>query len=297
MNLFKQRTYSQKFNVAFEWLRRYWRPMLKFVTFFLLPVCLVQPLGLLHILDTISAAVDLGTESLYDSIHMGDMVLLSVSLLLSILGGILTLALFYSMMKVTLIDGRDLNAFSISDMWSALRARLGRAVILFMLVVMGMVLGLGWIYSFIRVFSEDLGLLLSLLSLFPLVILMLPVAPQYMLTNEGLFSSIRKGCRIGWYCWWGVFSTAAVMLIMANALSGFANIPLQLFLGIKMAMLGQLAGTGELVLSFFTFLGLVVSAYVGYLSQLLIVVILTVQYGHATDKLDGLTLENEIDKF
>lgn len=129
MNLFKQRTYSQKFNVAFEWLRRYWRPMLKFVTFFLLPVCLVQPLGLLHILDTISAAVDLGTESLYDSIHMGDMVLLSVSLLLSILGGILTLALFYSMMKVTLIDGRDLNAFSISDMWSALRARLGRAVV------------------------------------------------------------------------------------------------------------------------------------------------------------------------
>lgn len=271
--------------------------MLKFVTFFLLPVCLVQPLGLLHILDTISAAVDLGTESLYDSIHMGDMVLLAVSLLLSILGGILTLALFYSMMKVTLIDGRDLNAFSISDMWSALRARLGRAVVLFMLVVMGMVLGVGWIYSFVRVFSEDLGLLLSLLSLFPLVILMLPVAPQYMLTNEGLFSSIRKGCRIGWYCWWGVFSTAAVMLIMANALSGFANIPLQLFLGIKMAMLGQLAGTGELVLSFFTFLGLVVSAYVGYLSQLLIVVILTVQYGHATDKLDGLTLENEIDKF
>lgn len=297
MNLFKQRTYSQKFNVAFEWLRRYWRPMLKFVTFFLLPVCLVQPLGLLHILDTISAAVDLGTESLYDSIHMGDMVLLAVSLLLSILGGILTLALFYSMMKVTLIDGRDLNAFSISDMWSALRARLGRAVVLFMLVVMGMVLGVGWIYSFVRVFSEDLGLLLSLLSLFPLVILMLPVAPQYMLTNEDLFSSIRKGCRIGWYCWWGVFSTAAVMLVMANALSGFANIPLQLFLGIKMAMLGQLAGTGELVLSFFTFLGLVVSAYVGYLSQLLIVVILTVQYGHATDKLDGLTLENEIDKF
>ena len=297
MNLFKQRTYSQKFNVAFEWLRRYWRPMLKFVTFFLLPVCLVQPLGLLHILDTISAAVDLGTESLYDSIHMGDMVLLSVSLLLSILGGILTLALFYSMMKVTLIDGRDLNAFSISDMWSALRARLGRAVVLFMLVVMGMVLGVGWIYSFVRVFSEDIGFLLSLLSLFPLVILMLPVAPQYMLTNDGLFTSLRKGWRIGWYCWWGMFSTTAVMLVMANALSGFANIPLQIFLGIKMAMIGQLAGTGELVLSFFTFLGLVVSAYVGYLSQLLIVVILTVQYGHATDKLDGLTLENEIDKF
>lgn len=297
MNLFKQRTYSQKFNVAFEWLRRYWRPMLKFVTFFLLPVCLVQPLGLLHILDTISAAVDLGTESLYDSIHMGDMVLLAVSLLLSILGGILTLALFYSMMKVTLIDGRDLNAFSISDMWSALRARLGRAVVLFMLVVMGMVLGVGWIYSFVRVFSEDIGFLLSLLSLFPLVILMLPVAPQYMLTNDGLFTSLRKGWRIGWYCWWGVFSTTAVMLVMANALSGFANIPLQIFLGIKMAMIGQLAGTGELVLSFFTFLGLVVSAYVGYLSQLLIVVILTVQYGHAADKLDGLTLENEIDKF
>lgn len=297
MNLFKQRTYSQKFNVAFEWLRRYWRPMLKFVTFFLLPVCLVQPLGLLHILDTISAAVDLGTESLYDSIHMGDMVLLAVSLLLSILGGILTLALFYSMMKVTLIDGRDLNAFGISDMWSALRARLGRAVVLFMLVVMGMVLGVGWIYSFVRVFSEDIGFLLSLLSLFPLVILMLPVAPQYMLTNDGLFTSLRKGWRIGWYCWWGVFSTTAVMLVMANALSGFANIPLQIFLGIKMAMIGQLAGTGELVLSFFTFLGLVVSAYVGYLSQLLIVVILTVQYGHAADKLDGLTLENEIDKF
>lgn len=297
MNLFKQRTYSQKFNVAFEWLRRYWRPMLKFVTFFLLPVCLVQPLGLLHILDTISAAVDLGTESLYDSIHMGDMVLLAVSLLLSILGGILTLALFYSMMKVTLIDGRDLNAFSISDMWSALRPLLGRAVVLFMLVVMGMVLAVGWIYSFVRVFSEDIGFLLSLLSLFPLVILMLPVAPQYMLTNDGLFTSLRKGWRIGWYCWWGVFSTTAVMVIMANALSGFANIPLQIFLGIKMAMIGQLAGTSELVLSFFTFLGLVVSAYVGYLSQLLIVVILTVQYGHAADKLDGLTLENEIDKF
>lgn len=297
MNLFKQRTYSQKFNVAFEWLRRYWRPMLKFVTFFLLPVCLVQPLGLLRILDTISAAVDLGTESLYDSIHMGDMVLLAVSLLLSIVGGILTLALFYAMMKATFIDGRDLNAFRLSDMWRALRPLLGRAVILFMLVVMGMVLGVGWIYSFVRVFSEDIGFLLSLLSLFPLVILMLPVAPQYMLTNDGLFTSLRKGWRIGWYCWWGVFSTTAVMLIMANALSGFANIPLQLFLGIKMAMLGQLAGTGELVLSFFTFLGLVVSAYVGYLSQLLIVVILTVQYGHATDKLDGLTLENEIDKF
>ena len=301
MQLFVQRTFSQKFNVVFDWIRHNWRPLLKFVTLFLLPVSLVQPLGVVSLLGRVTAVSSTaGSDHLLDALGVGNVVLFAVSLLLALLGTLLAQSLFFGMVRATLVEGCELNDYSSLQMWRALRARFGRVCVLTLLGGAVALVSVGMLCFLLAQTHDVVGYWAGgalLLSMLAGVFVLIPIWPAYLLTDDTLFKAVGRGIRLGWHTWWGVASTSLVMGILASALQGFGSAPFQLFVMLQPSLAGSVSGMEEAIILFLNYLSGVLMCFVQFLTSALGILMLSVQFGHAADKVEALRLEQEIDDF
>ena len=301
MQLYAQRTFSQKFNVVFDWTRQNWRPLLKSVTFFLLPVSLLQPLGMVTMFSRLVGLTENeGVGQLLKALGVGNILLFLLSLVLALVGAILSQSLFFAQVKATFIQHEDLSTFSMRRMWQAMRACMGRVCVLTVATIVAVLavagLFVAFAVSFGSVVGEGIGMLVFLL-LCLLFFILLPVYPAYMLTDDGFFTAVHRGCRLGWHTWWGVFSTTMVMGFLAGTLQGFTSAPFQIIQMMQAALVGQISSAGATTLQFMAYLSGVVMCFIQYLTPALMVLMLCVHYGHAVDKVEGYTVDREIDDF
>lgn len=303
MQLYLRRTFGEKITDIFAWVRQYWRPLLKFTTIFLLPVSLVQPLGLVSFVGKLAAIDSMGLDDGNPVAMLGlsTILLFALTMVMSFVGMMLSMSLCFTMHRLTIVENRDLNAFTVADMWRAMRPGLGKSLALTALYTAFFLLWLGVIglAALAGIGGLGLGLLVTLsmllfLALLPAVAL---IAPHYFFSTDSLWHSVSRGFRYGLSTWWGVVSLCFVVMLVANVLQSFASLPFQVTLGLNIAMLGELPATGSTALAFITFLSGVVMCYVQFLTQSLSYLALTVQYGHAVDKVDGVSVADEIDSF
>lgn len=298
--LYKQRTFSEKFNLAFDWLRDNWRPLLKYVTIFLLPISLLQGFGQNSIMLSTLGELDM---EISDPVYgMADMGLLGVNYLCALVGAFLSFSLFFALIKLSFIDDKDLHVLTLRQVWTAMTHNMGR------LLLGGIVLGIvvclvslvGFLVFTALIMIPGIGFLLGICAVIAILCalsILLPFFPIYILSSEGIFDALQHSVRLGTKCWWGFVSSMIVMLLLMYAVQGFVSVPFIAYFAFKgLFLAGKVTDAGAIV-DFLGYLSSVLMTYVGYALSVLTIVIVTIQYGHATDAVDGISAENEIDQF
>ena len=136
-----------------------------------------------------------------------------------------------------------------------------------------------------------------------LVLLALPLAlwaPIYLFEDISIMDALKKTFRLGFATWGGVFLISLVMGIIAGILQGVTLVPWYAATIVKMLFTMSDVGSEATVsvgYSFMLYLLAIVQAFGTYLAMIFTFVGLAYQYGHASEKMDSVTIESDIDNF
>ena len=125
------------------------------------------------------------------------------------------------------------------------------------------------------------------------------LAPIYLFEDITLMEAFKKTFRLGFATWGGVFLILIVMGIIASVLQGIVSIPWYVIYIVKMifTMSDGGATSSSVGLNFAQYLFSILMLYGSYLSAIFSIVGLVYQYGHASEVVDSITVESDIDNF
>lgn len=293
---YRQRTFSELFNVTFDFLRENWKPLLKYITLFLLPICMVQGLSMNSFFDGyVGLLQDMATGS--ENFTPAMIISYGLMLLTTWVGYVLMQTLTYTMMKVYDERKERLVGVTFDDMKPYFWRYLGR-VIIAMLVAVG-------IGILIIMLMAAVAYLLSpwlLLLMIPTgAVLMVPyalVTPLYIFEDCPLGEALKRGYTLGFKVFWLVVGIVLLLSIIVQFVSGFVSMPFSIFMGVKMFLGAQdnAIATGALM-TILSYLATVILSYVSNLLMPIQTVGLSYLYSHTVEKEEGLTNSRDIQNF
>lgn len=122
----------------------------------------------------------------------------------------------------------------------------------------------------------------------------------YLFEDITVMESFKKTFRLGFATWGGVFLISLIMGFIANVLQGVTMMPWYIATLVKYFFSLSDVGSETTVsagYSFILYLLGIVQAFGAYLSMIFTFVGMAYQYGHASEVVDSVTVESDIDNF
>ena len=303
--MYVQRTFGDKLNATFDFIKENWKVLLKYVTYLLLPVSLIQALSMNGLMGMMLGTADPAVvEAMFtDSGQVGTFVsYYGLLLLISLIGTNLLGALVYTLMRLYNEREQRLSGIEFGELKPLLYRNFKRLFSLtlfaiFMMVLIGLVIGvLASLVSSFSVLFVFLLLLVGLLLLAPLLLW----GSIYLFEDISLMKAFSKAFRLGFATWGGVVLMAIVMGFLASILQGVTTMPWYISILVKTFFIASDAGSGigtSVGYNFMLYLFGVLQAFGAYLAMIFYLVGLAYQYGHAAEKMDSVRIEEDINHF
>ena len=271
--LYVQRSFGEKLTTTFDFIKENWKPLMKFTTYLMLPLCLLQGLSLNGLMSGTMALGDM-TGGSFDSSVVGASIMALVTYyslyaVLYLLGTVMLTSLVYALVRTYNEREERLEGVTLG-MLKPLLFRNVRRVFLIMIVV---------------------------------VVVSVPLAiwtPVYLFEDIYIIDALKKAYRLGFATWGGIVLISIVMGFIAAILQGVTMIPWYIGTIVKYIFAMTDAGGGATVsaaYSFVLYLLAVVQAFGVYMSMIFSLLGLAYQYGHASEKIDYVMVESDIDNF
>ena len=284
--MYVKRSFGDKLNASFDFIKENWKILLKFTTYLLLPVSLIQALSLNGLMGGAFAMTAMSkTATVPDT------------------ASLLGFMSYYGLYMIALIrtyNEREerLEGITLGILKPLLFRNIKRLLVmtLFSILVMlfvGLVVGL---LAFLSLFTLFLTIPLLIAFVVPLALW----APIYLFEDITVMESFKKTFRLGFATWGGVFLISLIMGFIANVLQGVTMMPWYIATLVKYFFSLSDVGSETTVsagYSFILYLLGIVQAFGAYLSMIFTFVGMAYQYGHASEVVDSVTVESDIDNF
>lgn len=300
--MYVKRSFGEKLNASFDFIKEAWKPLLKFTTYLILPLSLIQALslnGLMGGMLDLSALTEAGKQP-SSILDWGVMFLVyySAYILLSIIGSVLLTSMVYALIRRYNESEERLDGITLGTLKPLLFHNIKRLLImtvvctffaLLVLAVIGALTVLTW-------FSLILTIPLVIACSVPLALL----APIYLFEDITLMEAFKKTFRLGFATWGGILLISIIMGIIASVLQGVTMTPWYIATLVKYFFAMSDTGNATTVsagYSFMLYLLAIIQTFGAYLSAIFSLIGLAYQYGHATEVVDSITIESDIDNF
>ena len=282
---------------TFDFVRENWRPMLKYITYLLLPVALVSTVAMDNFMTS--------QMSLTSTIGQGDMdavlpwlLSMGVTMLFYFVDIVLGNALTYTMMQLYEQRQERLQGITFAELSPGFWQKCGRQLVL---LVTGFVLLI--VVGLIASPSVLLGpavVILVVILLFIALPLIFLVQPIYLFEKTSVVKAYAKSVRLGWKTWAGVVAVITVLYIIVSIVQGVVSTPWYIMVMLKNVLVTQ--NSEPAFMSSFGYTAIqyvlgVISNFFGSLLMTLPSIGLAYQYGHACDKVDGVGVDRDIENF
>jgi len=308
IELYRVRTFSEKISDTFDFLRETWRPMLKYFLYLMLPVSIVLAFFVNHFMGSylsMVSAMSGGSSDMQEAVAMG-LMMLGAGVVMCVAAVLMT-ALIFSMVRLYQWRDDRLRGLTFDELKPELKHCAGRAVrLLLASLLMGVLLGLllALVIGVLTVISPLLSVAGIIVLYVALVVVMLPltlVVPVYMLEDDITFvEALQKAWRLGFATWGGIFAVSFVLGLVISALQTLTFMPWYVMVVLKSVFTLQGEGGGFMATGGYSLLQYLSAVWMclGYsLMSIISTVGLTIQYGHASDKIDGTGVAQKIVKF
>lgn len=299
IKFYKIRTFGEKFNATFDFLRETWKPLLKFSLYLILPICLIQAFAMNAYM---SSAFSMGAEDFSMDVISSFMMNYGV-LMICILGGSCLLSsMVYTLMQEYERRENRLLDITLADFKDALLRNLGKMVkaVLFFtgvtilcMIVFGLLVYLSPWTMVITVPALIIGLIvISMpLSLF---------TPLYIFEDQPFSIALKRAFKYGFSVWGEIFLVLLVFGLLGSIISSVTMMPWYIMVLIKsfLTLSSEDAGiTASWGYEFIMYLLGIVQSYGTYLSAIISSVGLAFQYFHVREKKEGLSVNESIANF
>ena len=310
IELYVTRTFSEKLSTAFAFLRENWRPLLKYFTYFMLPASLVLGFfvnhfwgGYMSLLGAVENAGNLDDAWLIRfGLTTGATIIVSTLVYMLLIAVLFTLFRLYFARPQCL---QDLQADEFRPEFMKCLKRSAIYLVGFGLLVIAFILLFGLLVCVGFAIHPVVGAVLLLLGYAGIFAVIIPLSISqhiYMMEDEvNIIQAITKSFRLGFATWGGIVAISFVFGMITSVIQSFTMAPWYILFVIKMVFTLSNEIDGSFVNSiFFTFIEYLtcVVQCLGYLlSAVITTVAMLIQYGHASDKIDGVGVAKNIDRF
>ena len=314
--LYRQRTFSEKLGDTTDFVSSNWRVMLRYLAVFLLPLCLVQALNINQFLSVVMADA---TGGLTDSDYVGFALNYFSLIVFGMIGSVVLCCVVYALMRIyhgmSPVEGLSADGGSQQSLgsltWQQLRPvfksmlrpafkSLGALIVTGIVAVVVLVLGIVVGSVMLRPLG-DLGGVLFLVFFLAAVLFALAVYsaialifPVYSFERIGFWAGMAKAARYGFKTLGGCMALLFVVSLLASVVTGVIGMPFMILTVLKALFIEDNASfdfAGTPWFAFLQYLVTIIYIFVSYISYSLLFVAIAYQYGHASEKLDGVGVD------
>lgn len=299
--MYVKRSFGEKLNASFDFIKENWKLLLKFITYLLLPVSLIQALSLNGLMGgalKISAVANTTAMAASPSSLVGFMSYYGLYMLVFMIGTILLTSLIYAMIRTYNEREERLEGITLGSLKPLLFHNIKKLLILtlfgiLLVLIVGVVIG---VLAALSLFTLFLTIPVIIAFTVPLALW----APIYLFEDITVMEAFKKTFRLGFATWGGIFLISLIMGIIANVLQSVTMMPWYIATLVKYFFSMSDAGSETTVsagYSFLLYLLGIVQAFGAYVSMIFTYAGLAYQYGHASEVVDSVTVESDIDNF
>lgn len=301
ITMYVKRPFGGKLNASFDFIKENWQLLLKFTTYLLLPLCLIQALSLNTVMSgafAMSAFASSTAMGANAATLMRFASYYGIYMVIYMAGTILLTSLVYGLMRTYNEREERLQGITLGILKPLLFHNIKRMLIMMLacIVLVLLIFTLMGVFAALTPFTLILTFPLTIAFSIPLALL----GPIYLFEDITLMGAFKKTFRLGFATWGGVLAISLIMGLVANVLQGITMMPWYIATVVKTVFATSDVGSETTVsagYSFMLYLLGIVQAFGAYLSMIFSLVGLAYQYGHASEVVDSVTIESDIDNF
>lgn len=309
IELYKTRTFSEKLNDTIGFMRESWRTQLKYFIYLMLPCSIVLAFFMNHFWNGYMSMV-MSMQDIGNSMgNMGSFLLnMGVMIVVFMASYTLLVALVFALVRLYRAREEGLKNLTADELKPELMTCLRRSFALMLATIVVAIVALlvfGGLIAAATVLNRALGLVALVLFYVALLVVGLPmmlVTPVYMLEDDiRIIPAFQKAFHLGFPTWGGIFAVVFILGILASIIQTVTMGPWYILFIIKMifTMSSELDGsfTNSIFFTFGEYVTCVLQCLGMLLSSVLTLLGVTIQYGHAADKIDGVGVVEKIEQF
>lgn len=281
--LFQVRSASECMNAAFDFIRQNWKILLRYSLYVLLPVCVLQTVGLVSIVE--SAFAQMSDFPMVDFLTI---------LAFGVVGFVLLNAFIWTMVSfyherpdgLATIDGKLFR----KRFWPML-GRMAIAVLPILLIIVP-----AWALSTVLLMIVPFAFFIYMLVALPILL----IAPIYALEQGNIFTAVGRAFKLGLRQFGTLVLMAITLIILVYVLQGVAMLPWAILIALKALLLDTSSATPAFLVilsnSFFNIFS-VLLCYVTYVSIAVVLISGAYLYGGAVQQDEDVSIVSDIDNF
>lgn len=304
IEFYRQRTFSEKLNTIFGFIRENWKPLLKYSFYLIMPICLIQTFATNSFFNSYFNALTSSTagSSPFGSSMSAFFVNYGVMLFCIMMGSAIMSGMIYAMMQTYATRENKLEDLTLNDFREHLVRNIWRIITISFVLIL--------VFLLIAVAAGILAAIVSLVSLFitvPIVIAcclcMIPLMmliPVYIFErNIRLMDAIKKAWKLGTATLGGMLGLMFVLYIIASVIQTITMLPwyLTLIFGSLFSISSDTMITQSVFYKFALYVLGLIQSYGTYVSSIIGIVGLAFHYFHAREKIEGITIDSNITHF
>lgn len=297
ITFYEERSFSEKFNVTFEFLKLNWKLILRYIGYVCLPLGLVGGFVFDSFFDQIMI-IDQVSEN--DTVALIHFFVWYVALLLVVLASSWWVAtLMFSLMQVYNERENGLEGITFSELKPYLKHnawrlfKFGAASTLVGFVWLALCIGLGFVHWSLAVLLVIAG--------FVLWVPLLLASPVYIYEPIGVWHSLLRSISLGWKTWGGIFALGFVLFLIASVAQSVISMPWQICYFFRMLFVSGTDHTYDFTTSagfaFISYLASILMFCIQYAVAPIFFVGISYLYSHAAEKFDDMSVAEGIDHF
>jgi hypothetical protein len=303
IEFYRQRSFSEKLNVVFGFIRENWKPLLKYSFYLIMPVCLIQSFAMNSFFTIyFNALMDSGGSSLFGYSLYSFFVNYGILMLCIMVGSGVMSGLIYAMMQTYAVRENKLQDVTLNDFKGLLVKNTSKYIrlmlaIFFAYALIAFVMGL--LAAFVSTWSLVITIPILLVCTLCLIPLML-IFPTYIFERDiTFFSAFKKAWKLGIATFGGMIGLMFVLYFISSAIQTITMMPWYLTTIISSMFVASSESmmNPSVTLKFVLYLLGLLQSYGMYMATTIGIIGLAFQYFHAREKVEGVTIESNISNF
>ena len=306
IEFYRQRTFSEKLNAIFDFIRENWKPLLKYSFYLIMPICLVQTFAINSFAEIYINLLSSTNGRMFDSTVSNNFFSFfanyGIMMFCLFIGTAILSAMIYAMMQTYAIRENRLQDITLNDFKDLLVKNIWKYIIILIVLVFVFIIITFLATLFIVIISTVSNFVATLLTL-AIMLCLVPsmiIIPIYIFERDiNIFDAIKKTWILGTKTIWGMLGLFITLYIIAGLIQTVTMMPWYLALigGSIFSISTDTALANSVTYKFALYLLGLIQSFGMYLSMTIGIIGLAFQYFHAREKVEGVTIESNISKF
>ena len=303
IEFYRQRTFSEKMNVVFEFIRENWKPLLKYTFYLITPVCLIQTFAVNSFFSaTLNAAFELTDSGPFGSSMAAFLSNYGVIMLCNMIGGAIMSGMVYAMMQTYAVRENGLQNIRIDDFKDILIRNVWKYIRILMAIIFAFIV-LAFLMAFLAAAVSTISLALTIPIAIAAFLCLIPlglVIPAFIFERDiDFYNAFTKGWKLGIATLGGVLGLMIVLYLIASVIQAIVILPwyLTIIVGTVLSTTSETVMIQSPVYKFVLYILGLVQTFGGFAASIIGIVGLAFQYFHAREKVEGVAIESNISNF